>query len=174
MTSHEITLDAMIDVTIDAMIEPQHDRRASGRTTRMIKHAVQLAAEGKAVNVLMLNVKQCQIWESHVAAIAVTLLGGPSLGIRFETEESLGLFAIDWPNVRLRNTHPNCILLIDHAVIEHKFSGLLSMWQRYDRPYTRQGDRLLGKLRNKGVNARPERLIDGSPARERADDNVFR
>jgi hypothetical protein len=117
------------------------EKRSSGRTTRMVEHAIRLAATGRTVYVVVLNTAQRMRWENKEPKV------------RFETEASLG-DDLDWERMRLRSAPPNCVLLVDHAVIEARFRNVFQMWQQYDEP------------RSKGM----ERLVGGLPARERVFD----
>ena len=97
--------------------------RQSGRTTRMLQEAKELAQAGRAVYVICAN-------RSHV--LALTADRGAeldALGVKFETVESV---SIDWNTLRMLGAHPNCAVLIDHHAIERKFSAVLEMLHRYD------------------------------------------
>lgn len=126
------------------------EKRTSGRTTRMIEHAIRLAKTGWKVYVVLAHRPLCTMWEREVAIRT----GDDSLNIQFETEDTIG-DDIDWSRMRLKEFHPNNVLLIDHAVIESKFRNVFRVWQQYDNP------------RGQGY----ERLVDGIPARERSIDS---
>lgn len=112
-----------IGVSMDA-------NRQTGRTTRMLEHAKQLAAQGKAVYVIAAN-------KQHADQLAVAL-GGERMGvdigdgIKVETPESCSNF--DWHTMSLRGAHPNCVVLVDHFAIERRFSRILEALHAYDLP----------------------------------------
>lgn len=98
--------------------------RATGRTTRMIKDALGLAGNGRAVYIIAATERHKHDIES---------LGGEALsllGIKVETPDSLGNF--DWNTMRLTGAHPNCVVLVDHHAIEVRFATMLDMLHRYD------------------------------------------
>lgn len=97
-------------------------KRHSGRTTRMLQHANQLAKEGRAVYVVV---------DPHMVKSIATQ--GSHSGVSIETLGSLGE-SFDWTTMRVRGMHPNCVVLVDHHVIEQHFSKILEMWTRYDNP----------------------------------------
>lgn len=98
--------------------------RATGRTTRMIEHAKQLDREGRAVYILADNTR-----EVHRIEI---LLGREKGGIKVETPETVG--NLDWTTMRLRNGHPNHVVLVDNHTIEDRFSRVIQMLHAYDVP----------------------------------------
>lgn len=77
----------------------------SGRTTRMIEHAKEKAAEGRAVYVVFMGKAQCDYWSNQV---------DKELGIKFEVISSLKHF--DWNRLRTPGAWPNCLFLVDHYV----------------------------------------------------------
>lgn len=94
------------------------EKRRTGRTTRMLEHAAELARQGRAVYVVF------------------NMPAGPALrekypDISFETQASLGP-SLDLEHLRLRGAHPNCVLLVDHYVIERRFGRLFEMMTAYD------------------------------------------
>ncbi len=105
-------------------MKPESLRR-TGRTTRLVYDAIEAAAKGHAVYIVMAchgEIKRVQ-----------QLLGTERmhrLGIKIETAESLG--AWDWDTLRNRGAHANCVFLVDHHAIEARFSGLLAELHRYD------------------------------------------
>lgn len=88
--------------------------RRTGRTTRMLQHAIGQAQVGRAVYILARD-------DSHRKVILDTLRGltdEPSLfGIKIETPASIGR-QWDKHHHRLIGSHPNCLLLTDHFVSE--------------------------------------------------------
>ncbi len=100
------------------------EARKTGRTTRMLEEALRLAGEGYAVYVVVAPGDQRRVMD------ALTLLGKPRRGIKVETEAGLGNF--DWQTMTLRGAWPNCVVLVDHYVIEQRFGAMLDMLRRFD------------------------------------------
>ena len=98
--------------------------RNTGRTTRMLLHAKLLAAEGRAVYVVVDN--------SRERNRLLLELGKDNKGIEIETPETLG--NLDWQTMTLRSAHPNCIVLADHHAIEDRFRAIVDMLHYYDAP----------------------------------------
>jgi hypothetical protein len=96
--------------------------RYTGRTTRMLEHAKKLDREGRAVYVVVANMNEILRVER--------LLGADIGGIKVETETSLG--NLDWQTMRMLGAHPNCVVLVDHFVIESRFAKALAMLHAYD------------------------------------------
>lgn len=109
--------------------------RGSGRTTRMLKEAIDLALSGRAVYVL------CCDQRMHVRDIYKRLSSelrlSKELPIKFETWESLGQSNVDLKNNRLMSAHPNCVLLVDHNFYAKHFAFVLQGYHRYDNEYSR-------------------------------------
>jgi hypothetical protein len=104
------------------------DKRQTGRTTRMLARAKQLAASGRAVYIIAANYAEAQR--------LVAALGGdrPSVsigGIKVETPETCGNF--DWLTLTLRGSHQNCVVLVDHHAIESRFAAVLQELHAYDQ-----------------------------------------
>ena len=113
-----------------------NDRKGSGRTTRMVMHAIQLAKEGKAVYLLTARATAIRGIESlPVEGIPFREFNREyGLGIQIETPETLDNF--DWETLSLRGANPSCVVLIDHFLIEAKFQKILTMLHQYDEPAT--------------------------------------
>lgn len=94
----------------------------TGRTTRMIEEARRLAGEGRAVYVVVDPPSEDRIKK---------LTSSPRMGIKVETTIR-GLGNFDWETMSLRNAHPNCVVLVDHYVIEQRFGAMLDMLHRFD------------------------------------------
>lgn len=100
----------------------------SGRTTRMLEEAIRLASEGRAVYLVFPTLQRC---ESVKRGKMRELTGRERTpGIKFETPETLT--NIDWHTMTLARAHPNCVLLVDHHVIEQRFAAMLKMLHRFD------------------------------------------
>lgn len=89
----------------------------------MLKEAVELAEQGRAVYVMAANHHQAGMLED-----AIGREKAQKLGIKFEGD----LHQFDWNTLRIRGSHPNCVFLIDHYLIEQRFSNILSILHRYD------------------------------------------
>lgn len=100
-------------------------KRQTGRTTRMLEHAKQLSAKGRAVYIVADNQREAN-------RMQLALGDGPH-GIKVETPWSLG-DCLDWQTLTLRGAHPNCVVLVDHHAIEDRFGAVLRMLHAYDAP----------------------------------------
>lgn len=98
--------------------------RQTGRTTRLLEEAKRLASDGRAVYV----VASSQRMVEHMRE----MLGVPTMGIKIETEHSLG--NLDWKTMTLRGAHPNVVVLADHHAIESTFARMLDQLHRFDLP----------------------------------------
>lgn len=96
--------------------------RGTGRTTRMLHHALDLADEGRAVYVIADNKGQAAYFKEQ-------LRSHPSISVENGAPSNF-----DWDTRRLQGAHSNCVVLVDHYVIERKYAGLLEMLHRYDDP----------------------------------------
>ena len=83
--------------------------RGTGRTTRMIEKAKELALEGRAVYILSANLDE----QKRIRK----LLGNNDLGISVETSNSISTFR--WETMSLLGAHPNCVVLVDHYAVEN-------------------------------------------------------
>ena len=98
--------------------------RRTGRTTRMLAEAKELAKAGRAVYILAAS-------EAHARDMEV--MAGDEmrdLGVKIEVPSSLGNF--DWEQMRLWGSHPNCVVLVDHFCIESQYAAMLRMLHRWD------------------------------------------
>lgn len=96
----------------------------TGRTTRMLEHAISLAQQGRAVYVAMASKEQGEALELQRRIRAAW-----STSIQIEPYHDLD---INWETMTLRGAHKNCVLLVDHFVIEKKFFRMLQMQEQYD------------------------------------------
>lgn len=96
----------------------------TGRTTRMLEHAIWLAGQGRAVYVAVGSKFQGKALEAQRGIKAAW-----STSIKIEPYHDLD---INWETMTLRGAHKNCVLLIDHFVIEKKFFRMLQMQEQYD------------------------------------------
>jgi hypothetical protein len=104
-------------------------KRQTGRTTRMMKLAIKLAREGRAVYVMF---RTKDIGDAVQKTMLPQLMAdGPPVRIKFETPGSLETsFSLE--RMELRTAHPNCVVLVDHYVIESRFGRLLETWTQFD------------------------------------------
>lgn len=98
--------------------------RRSGRTTRMLKEAMKLAQEGRAVYIVAHTSSQVKELENRLGP------AGEQLGIKVDVPEFLG--NLSWETLTLTGAHPNCVVLVDHHTIEARFAGMLEMLHRFD------------------------------------------
>lgn len=108
--------------------DPLAHLRRTGRTTRMLNYAKKLAAEGRAVYIIADNTSDARRMEIE--------LGDGDHGIKAETPETLSNF--DLVTCRLLGAHPNCVILVDHHVIEDRFRPILEMLHAFDRPHNQK------------------------------------
>ncbi len=91
----------------------------------MLEDAKAKALSGRAVYVIAANERdRCRM--EHMLGH-----GGLNLGVKVETPRSMGNF--DWGLMRPSYAHPNCVVLVDHYVIEQHFAAVLEMLHRYDQ-----------------------------------------
>lgn len=95
-------------------------KRQTGRTTKLLKQAIKLAKQGRAVYVICKNTAH----KEHTRMMLRRMTRGHEMGIKFETEESLGS-QINWNRLTLHGAHPNVVALFDHALIEDYIHGAL-------------------------------------------------
>lgn len=103
----------------------QQLRKGSGRTTRMMREAWRLASEGRAVYIICDSDAQATQLRDYTRKSGWLFPGvsveGPGLLVNF-----------DWFRMRLPGSHSNCVVLLDHAVIERRFMALLDMLHKFD------------------------------------------
>ena len=106
--------------------------RLSGRTSRMLLQALIFQKQGKAVYVLCAH-KQSIMHTARLLGQICDKLNRPvPLDIKFETWDSIGRNQVDFENCRIRASHQNCQLLIDHHFYEHHFSFALYGYHQWD------------------------------------------
>ena len=102
---------------------------STGRTTRMLGHALFFARAGRAVYVVAADPGHAEVMREQVQVMSGITDKEP-LGIKFETATSLGNF--DWDTLTLIGGHSNCEVLVDHFAIEQRFSRVFEMLHRFD------------------------------------------
>lgn len=103
------------------MVKTIDFKRRTGRTSRMLERAIQLANAGRAVYVIAANTRE---------KLRLSEMLSTDTSIKVETPESCGNF--DWRTLSLTGAHPNCVVLVDHFAIEINFNRLLEEWSAYD------------------------------------------
>ena len=107
------------------------DKKQTGRTTRMVEHAIEQAKLGRAVYILTDNERHA--WQGRRLVEVAYFNGGTLItthGIKVEPVAAFDDF--DWQLMRPPDAHPNCLFLVDHFAIEARFNFLLAMWHRFD------------------------------------------
>lgn len=99
--------------------------RQTGRTTRMLLHAKELAESGKAVYVVAANSLHAKQLDEMAKK-----LGVPQ---SVKIERNGEAMPLDWRTLRTHGMHDNCEVLVDHFAIESEFDRLLEMLHRYDQ-----------------------------------------
>lgn len=102
----------------------------TGRTTRMLEHAIWLAGQGRAVYIAAESSAFAKKLEQQRRDKAAW-----STSIKIEPYFDMD---INWETMTLRGAHKNCVLLIDHFVIERKFFRMLQMQEQYDLHSTKR------------------------------------
>jgi hypothetical protein len=121
--------DDQVDASVFAtkLIPAMEELRGTGRTTRMVEEAVNLASQGKSVLVVFedhCHVKQFLVVDHngrcrHNRNIQVVLAKSQ----RFDAK-----------TLRIVDAGVNAMVLVDHHVIEKRLHGHLEMLHRFDRP----------------------------------------
>jgi hypothetical protein len=111
-------------------MESTTGNRQSGRTSRMIDSAIDFAIKGKAVYVVAANPHMGREIEKRIAD-RKDIYGFDPSAIKIE----IGIpNHFDWENMRFPGSHPNCVWLFDHYVIEKdlKFMRMYQEATRYN------------------------------------------
>ena len=119
--------EALKEVEPELRRQGKETLRGSGRTTRMLEHAAELAKEGRAVYVVLASGAHRKV----VMEMFTSMYGEDTLGIKFEVADMLP--ELDWNTLTFRGAHPNTVVLVDHFVIERRYSHILDMLHRYDQ-----------------------------------------
>jgi len=108
-------------------------KRQTGRTTRMVELAEQLAKQGRAVYILCGSVKDASWLQRRIDDQS------PGFGIKCERVPKV----FDWQSMTIPGAHSDCVFLVEHWAIEQHFEGLLKMWCAFDRPEVGNVERLV-------------------------------
>jgi hypothetical protein len=116
--------------------------RRTGRTTRLLREAVRLASEGKAVFVVSVGNRLLNMFR-YMPEAHQTFQSHPVDRNQYGhvwTKGSLvflssGSSVIDWESLTIPGMRGmrNGVLLVDHYAIEEKFKKHLEMLHRYDK-----------------------------------------
>ncbi len=93
--------------------------RRTGRTSRMLDEAKRLASDGVPVTVIASTQSHANVMRAQCHGFAIEFL---SFGC---------VLNFDWQEMRFRGDHET-VVLVDHHVIERKFSRILEMLHRFD------------------------------------------
>jgi hypothetical protein len=117
------------------MSSPLEHLRQTGRTTRMLKHAVNLARSGKRVVIIADNRTDANRLSLELHQF-ITLEPGETLqsrGIKVSVPELLGA-DFDWEDMSVPLADDATVFLVDHHAIEDRYSKMLKMLHAYDKP----------------------------------------
>lgn len=99
--------------------------RQTGRTTRMVEQALELAQRGHAVYLLIPRAMHPHWWRRICDVWADRNGGLRGHGIQLEAPDSPAFsFDFDWQSLRIRHAHPNTVVLVDHAFVEQRIERL--------------------------------------------------
>lgn len=101
--------------------------RCTGRTTRMVEEAIRLAKEGKMVYLVFNTVRDCREF---------------SLKHRLTEHRLIKTFHmshpdLNWETMQIDYGLKDAVTLVDHYVIECRYSKVLDMLHRFDPPTVR-------------------------------------
>ena len=88
----------------------------------MLEQARVFQGQGRAVYVIADSQAQATAFERELA-------GAPSIQVEVGAPSNF-----DWTRMDLRGAWPNCVVLVDHYVIERRFAPMLEELHRYDSP----------------------------------------
>ena len=106
--------------------------RQSGRTTRMLKQALDALVKDHAVYILSADETRAHHLKERFRQVCQQSNYLVASTPKFETLRSIGQENIDWVNTRIHRAHSNCRLFIDHHVYEHVFGHLINGYHAYD------------------------------------------
>jgi hypothetical protein len=94
----------------------------SGRTTRKLEEALHAARDSPEVYFLVGDYASVRYTEQRLLGMCSTSGFGRMMGkIRVSTPR---LAHFDWSNMRVPGTSPDCVVLLDHAVVEERILEL--------------------------------------------------
>ena len=117
--------------------------RNTGRTTRMLDKAIELARADRYVIVYAQDENYASIFQRTVQLKltddelkrrggAGKVYCGSKGSISFV---SVNCSSFDWRTMRQRGAHPSCVTMVDHRAIEVNFAQILKMYHMFDPIY---------------------------------------
>lgn len=102
--------------------DPFAVKRRTGRTIRLVSEALLLAGQGRAVYVIA---RQAAALQKRIDKDV------PGSGIKCEPQLPVGF---NWRTMRVEGSHPNCVWLVDHYMIESDpvFMSMFEALTRFD------------------------------------------
>lgn len=100
-----------------------NQKRQTGRTTRMLIDAIHYTTLGKKVFIVVASYAQAINLKSNINCNIIN-----DLDINFILHNSPTL---DWNTLTIKGIK-DCVVLVDHYVIESKFSKILDMFYTYN------------------------------------------
>ena len=116
------------------------DPRRSGRTTRMLQHAIELQQQRRAVYVLGWDGAQADTLRDSLQREWLRMggVGDAPQSIKFESLQRPEYWNLQFMmNLRIPGAWPNCVWLVDHYAIERFFRQLAKLQEMgvaYDPP----------------------------------------
>jgi hypothetical protein len=108
-------------------------QRGTGRTTRMVAHAVRLAEtdygtlppdDRRRIVIVMPNCTLLAEWRHRIAAGFLN-----QISFMLATNRD-----IDWERLTVRGYGHNTVVLFDHAVLEHRFGAVVAAYCQFLLP----------------------------------------
>lgn len=99
----------------------REEKRRTGRTTRMLEHAKQLASEGSLVHVIVNDHIVAQRLNHSLQADHPTITVSAVVPHEFR-----------WETLSFAGDGNRTVVLVDHYVIERRFGHLVDMMNAYD------------------------------------------
>lgn len=96
------------------------DLHQTGRTCRLIERAVREAAAGRYVHILISDDDWQDWWLNRIDEMWDQLLTKRRHGIGLSSD----LPGLDWGTMKMANSHPNALVLADHAIVERQIETL--------------------------------------------------
>lgn len=112
------------------------EKRGTGRTTRMLEHAIEKADKGVYVFVvaatndhaLLLRQQLCKMCEGKIAGTKVYTKANGQISVESSENKQF-----EWDRMSFIGAHPSCETLVDHYAIESRFRNILEMLTRFDQ-----------------------------------------
>lgn len=109
--------------------------RGTGRTTRMLLHAIRLKREGRPVYVISADISQARVLFNMLCDMLPEDVNRSNsaleiYGIKIKTSDVPWQF--NWRTLSIRGVEKDCVVLVDHFAIESHFALMLDMLTAYD------------------------------------------